>query len=121
MGVQGNRLKYEMRLRAKGPRLLQVMHTRAGICCIKSVNPPKTYTVGVRDLVARGYVIPGGASQRGGGQAPMFQCRTLSDTIRGQALRGLVGSRWIPSGLVNVPYGPVWVRISVVQRYGTDE
>ena len=35
--------------------------------------------VGVRDLVARGYVIPGGASQRGGGQAPMFQCRTLSD------------------------------------------
>ena len=37
--------------------------------------------VGVRDLVARGYVIPGGASQRGGGRAPMFQCRTLSDLI----------------------------------------
>ena len=41
--------------------------------------------IGVRDLVARGYVIPGGASQRGGGQAPMFQCRTLSDPVRGQA------------------------------------
>ena len=35
--------------------------------------------IGVRDLVARGYFIPGGASQRGGGQAPMFPCRTLSD------------------------------------------
>ena len=31
-----------------------------------------TMFVGVRDLVARGYFIPGGASQRGGGQAPMF-------------------------------------------------
>ena len=44
--------------------------------------------VGVRDLVARGYFIPGRTSQRGGGQAPMFQCRTLSDTVRGQALMG---------------------------------
>ena len=35
--------------------------------------------IGVRDLVARGYFIPGGASQRGGGQVPMFPCRTLSD------------------------------------------
>ena len=33
----------------------------------------------MRDLVARGYVIPGGEGQRGGGQAPMFPCRTLSD------------------------------------------
>ena len=42
-------------------------------------------TIGVLDLVARGYVIPGGASQRGGGRAPMFQCRTLSDPVRDQA------------------------------------
>ena len=41
--------------------------------------------VGVRAWLARGYFIPGGASQRGGGQAPMFQCRTLSDPVRGQA------------------------------------
>ena len=37
--------------------------------------------VGVRDLVARGYFIPGGASQRGGGQAPAFRvarCQTWS-------------------------------------------
>ena len=37
--------------------------------------------VGVRDLVARGYVIPGGASQRGGGRAPAFhvaRCQTPS-------------------------------------------
>ena len=35
--------------------------------------------IGVRDLVARGYFIPGGASQRGGGQAPAFRvarCQT---------------------------------------------
>ena len=46
------------------------------------------WKIGVRDLVARGYFIPGGASQRGGGRAPMFQCRTLSDTVRGQGLMG---------------------------------
>ena len=46
------------------------------------------HKIGVRDLVARGYFIPGRTSQRGGGQAPMFPCRTLSDTVRGQALMG---------------------------------
>ena len=48
------------------------------------------HQIGVRDLnlVARSYFIPGGASQRGGGQAPMFQCRTLLDTVRGQGLMG---------------------------------
>ncbi len=35
--------------------------------------------VGVRDLVARGYFIPGGASQRGGGSGSGVPCRTLSD------------------------------------------
>ena len=35
--------------------------------------------VGVRDLVARGYFIPGGVRQRGGGQAPMF---SLSHVVR---------------------------------------
>ena len=29
--------------------------------------------IGVRDLAARGYSIPGGASQRGVGQAPAFR------------------------------------------------
>ena len=40
--------------------------------------------VGVRDLVARGYFIPGRTSQRGGGRAPAFRvacCRTSSDMI----------------------------------------
>ena len=53
--------------------------------------------VGVRDLVARGYFIPGGASQRGGGQAPMFPCRTLSD-LDYPGLRSVtcdVSSRWV--------------------------
>ena len=31
------------------------------------------YNVGVRDLVARGYFIPGGVSQRWGGRAPAFR------------------------------------------------
>ena len=37
--------------------------------------------IGVRAWLARGYFIPGGASQRGGGQAPAFRvarCRTRS-------------------------------------------
>ena len=63
--------------------------------------------IGVRDLVARGYFIPGGASQRGGGQAPAFRvarCRTGSHVdIR----LGPVGSRQGSSGLVGDPYGSV--------------
>ena len=35
--------------------------------------------IGVGNLVARSYFIPGGVSQRGGGQAQIFPCRTLSD------------------------------------------
>ena len=45
---------------------------------VKSIASSLTL-VGVRAWLARGYFIPGGASQRGGGQAPMFQCRMLSD------------------------------------------
>ena len=63
--------------------------------------------IGVRDLVARGDSIPGGASQRGGGQAPMFQCRTLS---RPSGVR-LDGLGWVPLGPVRVRQGPVWSRI----------
>ena len=54
-------------------------------------------SVGVRDLVARGYFIPGGASQRGGGEAPMFPCRTLSD-LDYPGLRSVtcdVSSQWV--------------------------
>ena len=53
--------------------------------------------IGVRDLVARGYVIPGRMSQTGGGQAPMFPCRTLSD-LDYPGLRSVtcdVSSRWV--------------------------
>ena len=44
--------------------------------------------IGVRDLVARGYFIPGGASQRGGGQAPCFRvarCQTWTILDSGQS------------------------------------
>ena len=72
-------------------------------------------------MAARGYFIPGGASQRGGGQAPAFrvarcQTRSLVD-IR----LGPVGPRQGSSGLVGDPYGSVWVRILVVHRYGSIE
>ena len=63
--------------------------------------------VGVRAWLARGYFIPGGTSQRGGGQAPAFRvarCRTRSLVdIR----LGPVGSRQGSSGLVGDPYGSV--------------
>ena len=36
-------------------------------------------------LAARGYFIPGGASQRGGWSGPGVPCRTLSDLVRGRA------------------------------------
>ena len=58
-------------------------------------------------LAARGYFIPGGASQRGGGQAPAFRvarCRTRSLVdIR----LGPVGSRQGSSGFIGDPYGSV--------------
>ena len=66
-----------------------------------SANPydiPDVAYIGVRDLVARGYFIPGGVCQRGvGGQAPMFPCRTLSD-LDYPGLRSVtcdVSSRWV--------------------------
>ena len=41
--------------------------------------------IGVRDLVARGYFIPGRTSQKGGWSGACVPCRTLSDPVRGQA------------------------------------
>ena len=44
--------------------------------------------IGVRDLVARGYFIPGGASQRGVGRAPAFRvarCQTWTILDSGQS------------------------------------
>ena len=63
--------------------------------------------IGVRDLVARGYSIPGRMSQRGGGRAPAFRvarCRTRS----GVRLDGL---GWFPLGPIRVRLGPTWSRI----------
>ena len=63
-------------------------------------QPPRNhwdYCIGVRAWLACGYFIPGGASQRGGGQAPMFPCRTLSD-LDYPGLRSVtcdVSSRWV--------------------------
>ena len=48
----------------------------------------KKCVVGVRDVVARGYFIPGGASQRGVGQAPAFRvarCQTWTILDSGQS------------------------------------
>ena len=81
--------------------------------CTKTVETGRRHIdpfgskVGVRDLVARGYSIPGRMRQRGGGRAPAFRvarCRTQS----GVRLDGL---GWVPSGPVGVRQGPVWSRI----------
>ena len=72
-----------------GERLAQALPMKGENCAYDQI--------GVRDLVARGYFIPGGASQRGGGQAPMFPCRTLSD-LDYPGLRSVtcdVSSRWV--------------------------
>ena len=58
-------------------------------------------------------VIPslGARARGGGGAAPMFQCCTLSDPIRGQALwvgLGPVGSQDSTSGSRMFPYGSVY-------------
>ena len=39
----------------------------------------------VRDVVARGYFILGGASQRGGGSESVVPCRSLSDLDSGRS------------------------------------
>ena len=63
--------------------------------------------IGVRDWLARSYFIPGGTSQRGGGQTPAFRvarCQTWSHVdIR----LGPVGSRQGSSGSHGGPYGSV--------------
>ena len=74
-------------------------------------------------MAARGYFIPGGASQRGGGQAPAFRvarCRTRSLVdIR----LGPVGSRQGSSGLVGDRMGPYLsrtpIRVHRVFRQGS--
>ena len=63
--------------------------------------------IGVRDLVARGYVIPGGASQRGGGQAPAFRVARYLTRSLVDVRVGPVGSRQGSWGLVGDPYGSV--------------
>ena len=71
-------------------------------------------------MVARGYFIPGGASQRGGGQAPAFrvarcQTRSLVD-IR----LGPVGSRRGSSGTRMGPYlSRTLIRVHRVIRQGS--
>ena len=62
------------------------------------------HLVGVRAWLARGYFIPGGASQRGGGQAPAFRvarCQTWSGVgpKTGRKLSKMVGVRaWLARG-----------------------
>ena len=67
------------------------------------------FTVGVRDLVARGYFIPGRTSQRGGGRAPAFRvarCRTSSG-VRVDWLG------WVPLGPKRARQGPAWSRMGL--------
>ena len=59
-------------------------------------------------MVACGYVIPGGASQKGG---VVGRLRSVSHVVRpsqGSGLMGWVGSRWVLSGSRMVPYRSVY-------------
>ena len=76
--------------------------------------------VGVRDLVARGYVILGGVTRRGGGRPPALR------VARRQTPSG-VRVRWVglaPLGPVGARQGPVWSHMGryisrTVHQYGT--
>ena len=93
----------------------------ASHCCLDSdlVTLLCEY-IGVRDLVARDYFIPGGASQRGGGQAPAFhdaRCQTWSGVgpktgrklIKiNQKLSKSTKVNMLKSGDVNFEFGFEW-------------
>ena len=64
---------------------------------------------------------PWGCEPEGGWSGSDVSVSHIVRPRQGSGLMGLVGSLWVPSGHVRVPYGPVWVRISVVHRYGTVE
>ena len=64
--------------------------------------------VGVRDLVARGYSIPGGASQRGGWSGSDV---SVSHVVRPRQGSGFEGLGWVPLGPKRARQGPVWSRM----------
>ena len=76
--------------------------------------------IGVRDLVARGYFIPGGTSQRGGGQAPAFRVAHWQTwtgvrpkigqmfTKINQKLSKSIKVNMVKSGDVNFEFGSEW-------------
>ena len=66
----------------------------AGLCDYKIPGCRGAHKVGVWDLVARGYFIPGGASQTG----VVGRQRSVSHVVgpgQGSGLMGLVGSCWV--------------------------
>ena len=68
--------------------------------------------IGVRDLVARGYFILGGASQMGGGRAAAFRvarCQTPSG-VR------LDEFGWVPLGPKRARHGPVWSHMGPYEK-----
>ena len=64
--------------------------------------------IGVRDLVARSYVIHGGASQRGGWSGSDVSVSHVVGPSQGSGLMGWVGSRWVLSGSRMIPYRSVY-------------
>ena len=62
--------------------------------------------IGVRDLVARGYSIPGRTSRNAGWSGAVHACRTLSDP-----LTGFDGLGWVPLGPKRARQGPIWSRM----------
>ena len=64
---------------------------------------------------------PWGREPEGGWSGSDVSVSHVVGPSQGSGLMGWVGSRWVPSGLVEARRGPVWVRISGLHRYGSIE
>ena len=73
--------------------------------------------IGLRALVARGYVIPGARAPEGGSGENV----SIVGPGPGSGLMGWVGSPWVPSGYIRVSYGSLLVRTLVVRQNRTVE
>ena len=79
-------------------------------------------SVGVRDLVARGYSIPGGVSQRGVGPAPAFRvarCQIRTQVGHSAALIAMgFGIGAVTLGIDHTPLHRMSIQFEWAQPFG---
>ena len=78
--------------------------------------------IGVRDLVARGYSIPGGASQRGVGRAPAFRVARCQIGTQVGHLGGLIamglGIGTVTFGIDRTPLHRISIQFEWAEPFG---